>query len=134
MKLTCPACSAKYNVSDERLDGRRVKVRCKRCGEMPGEEARYCAKCGEAVGAEFPAKDEPEEDDAPESSKPGARLAGVLVARNFETLLLAPADLPRFTDIAGASASVSAEQQTSLMKKVVICKLNGGLGTGMGSA
>jgi len=33
MKLTCPACSAKYNVSDERLDGRRVKVRCKRCGE-----------------------------------------------------------------------------------------------------
>ena len=47
---------------------------CKRCGEMPGEDARYCAKCGEKVGAEMPDED-PEEDDAPESSKPGARLA-----------------------------------------------------------
>jgi len=47
---------------------------CKRCGEMPGDEARYCAKCGEKVGAEMPAED-PEKDDAPESSKPGARLA-----------------------------------------------------------
>ena len=49
---------------------------CKRCGEMPGDKARYCAKCGEAVGAEFPAKDEPDDEEAPESSKPGARLAG----------------------------------------------------------
>ena len=47
---------------------------CKRCGEMPGDDARYCAKCGEKVGAEMPDED-PEEDDAPESSKPGARLA-----------------------------------------------------------
>jgi len=47
---------------------------CKRCGEMPGDEARYCAKCGEKVGAEMPAED-PEDDDAPESSKPAARLA-----------------------------------------------------------
>jgi len=47
---------------------------CKRCGEMPGEDARYCAKCGEKVGAEMPDED-PEDDDAPESSKPGARLA-----------------------------------------------------------
>ena len=33
MKVTCPACSAQYTIAAERLDGRRVKVRCKRCGE-----------------------------------------------------------------------------------------------------
>ncbi len=41
MKLTCPACTAKYTISDERLDGRRVKVRCKRCGEsFPAEPSK----------------------------------------------------------------------------------------------
>ena len=33
MLLTCPACSAQYTIATERLEGRRVKVRCKRCGE-----------------------------------------------------------------------------------------------------
>ena len=33
MKLTCPACSAEYTIATERLMGRRVKVRCKRCGD-----------------------------------------------------------------------------------------------------
>jgi predicted Zn finger-like uncharacterized protein len=33
MKISCPACSARYTIADERLDGRRVKVRCRRCGE-----------------------------------------------------------------------------------------------------
>ncbi|HSO36250.1 MAG TPA: zinc-ribbon domain-containing protein, partial [Labilithrix sp.] len=33
MKLTCPACNARYTVATERLDGRKVKVRCRRCGE-----------------------------------------------------------------------------------------------------
>lgn len=32
MKLSCPDCAAKYTVADERLDGRRVRVRCRRCG------------------------------------------------------------------------------------------------------
>jgi predicted Zn finger-like uncharacterized protein len=41
MKVTCPACSAKYTISDERLDGRRAKVRCKRCGaSFPVEPPR----------------------------------------------------------------------------------------------
>jgi predicted Zn finger-like uncharacterized protein len=33
MTVTCPGCAAKYSIRDERLDGRRAKVRCKRCGE-----------------------------------------------------------------------------------------------------
>jgi predicted Zn finger-like uncharacterized protein len=33
MKITCNACQASYNLPDEKVAGRRVKVRCKRCGE-----------------------------------------------------------------------------------------------------
>jgi predicted Zn finger-like uncharacterized protein len=33
MKLTCPACNAEYTLATERLEGRRAKVRCKRCGD-----------------------------------------------------------------------------------------------------
>ncbi|MCA9522536.1 MAG: zinc-ribbon domain-containing protein [Myxococcales bacterium] len=31
MKFSCPSCSARYNISDEKLKGRAVKVRCKKC-------------------------------------------------------------------------------------------------------
>ena len=40
MTLTCPGCDAKYTITDERLHGRRVKVRCKRCGAMFPARAR----------------------------------------------------------------------------------------------
>lgn len=33
MMLTCPACDARYAINAERLEGRTVKIRCKRCGE-----------------------------------------------------------------------------------------------------
>ena len=33
MMLTCPACAAQYTIATERLMGRKVKVRCKRCGD-----------------------------------------------------------------------------------------------------
>lgn len=33
MMLTCPACDARYAINADRLEGRTVKTRCKRCGE-----------------------------------------------------------------------------------------------------
>ena len=33
MKITCGVCSAKYAIADEKLVGRSVKIRCKKCGE-----------------------------------------------------------------------------------------------------
>lgn len=33
MKITCSGCDARYSVKDERIAGRSVKIRCKRCGE-----------------------------------------------------------------------------------------------------
>ncbi|HTM46973.1 MAG TPA: zinc-ribbon domain-containing protein, partial [Polyangiaceae bacterium] len=33
MNVTCSQCSAKYAISDERVRGRRVRIKCKRCSE-----------------------------------------------------------------------------------------------------
>ncbi len=44
MKITCSACDARYSVRDDRIAGRAVKIRCKRCG------AEILAR-GPAVGA-----------------------------------------------------------------------------------
>jgi len=33
MKLSCPACAAKYRIETERLNGRKARLRCKKCGE-----------------------------------------------------------------------------------------------------
>lgn len=32
MKITCEACGSKYTIADEKVQGKRVKVRCKNCG------------------------------------------------------------------------------------------------------
>lgn len=32
MKITCQSCQAKYSVADEKVQGKTVKIRCKKCG------------------------------------------------------------------------------------------------------
>jgi predicted Zn finger-like uncharacterized protein len=32
MKVRCPSCQAKYNIADDKVKGKKVKVRCKSCG------------------------------------------------------------------------------------------------------
>ncbi|HEX7477577.1 MAG TPA: zinc-ribbon domain-containing protein [Polyangiales bacterium] len=34
MKIVCESCHAKYQIPDERVAGRKLKIRCKRCGSM----------------------------------------------------------------------------------------------------
>jgi predicted Zn finger-like uncharacterized protein len=60
MKITCQSCGAKYAIADEKVRGRRVKVRCKGCSEpiiVDGyseqpEEAAAGADYGAAAGAD----------------------------------------------------------------------------------
>jgi predicted Zn finger-like uncharacterized protein len=33
MKVVCDACQAKYQIPDERVAGRKLKIRCRKCGE-----------------------------------------------------------------------------------------------------
>ena len=32
MKVVCDACQAKYQIPDERVAGRKLKIRCRKCG------------------------------------------------------------------------------------------------------
>ena len=32
MKITCQACAAKYTIADDKVAGKVVKIRCKKCG------------------------------------------------------------------------------------------------------
>ena len=41
MKVVCETCEAKYQIPDERVAGRRLKIRCRKCGgvmEARGDE------------------------------------------------------------------------------------------------
>ncbi len=83
MKVSCPACDSKYTIADEKVLGRKVKVRCKSCGGQilingtipppaPGadEDAQgTSAKDGDkssptsAPGKSAPSQAKPEPDD-----------------------------------------------------------------------
>ena len=32
MKISCPACSAKYSIADEKVTDKLAKIRCRKCG------------------------------------------------------------------------------------------------------
>src|SRR5690242_8242657 len=32
MKISCQSCQSKYNVADEKVQGKIVKIRCRKCG------------------------------------------------------------------------------------------------------
>ncbi len=70
MKITCNSCGAKYTIADEKVVGRRVKVRCKSC--------KASILVDGTGGAEGAAGDVEEEDGdavvaaAPAASAPGA--------------------------------------------------------------
>lgn len=60
-------------------DGDEKAATCKRCGEMPGKDARYCATCGAKVADDEPP---PKKDDEPEARVPaGASVATMLGLR-----------------------------------------------------
>jgi predicted Zn finger-like uncharacterized protein len=69
MKISCPACKSKYTIADEKVQGRSVKVRCRKCGEAIFVNA--------SEGAEAPAA-APEPPPAPSDSS--APMFSVLIA------------------------------------------------------
>lgn len=54
MKINCSNCSARYSIADEKVAGRVVKVRCKKCGDaivVRGDEAVWHSSIdGEQLG------------------------------------------------------------------------------------
>ncbi|MCA9599759.1 MAG: zinc-ribbon domain-containing protein, partial [Myxococcales bacterium] len=34
MKFLCPSCKAKYQIADDKVAGRSVRMKCRKCGHM----------------------------------------------------------------------------------------------------
>ena len=54
MKITCQSCQSKYNVADEKVQGKIVKIRCRKCGStivVQGNGGAATNGSGAAVGA-----------------------------------------------------------------------------------
>lgn len=70
MKITCESCGAKYTIADDKVRGRKVKIRCKGCGTPivvdgqqsapPEGEAPAPADAEPAVSVEVPPSAPPE--------------------------------------------------------------------------
>jgi predicted Zn finger-like uncharacterized protein len=73
MNLTCPACSARYSVPDEKVQGKRAKMSCKRCGHKISIDGTQLApNSGSRGDAEAPV--EPQSAPLAEEPAPGVPL------------------------------------------------------------
>ncbi len=56
MKVSCQACGAKYTIADDKVRGRKVKIRCKSCGTpMVVDGQSEAPEAGPGTGAAAPA-------------------------------------------------------------------------------
>jgi len=67
VKISCPTCSAKYSVADEKIQSRLAKIRCRKCSStivIDGTSSPAKVYVGEG-GAGSPSAPPPEMDAAP---------------------------------------------------------------------
>ncbi|MGA2448518.1 MAG: zinc-ribbon domain-containing protein [Polyangiaceae bacterium] len=55
MKITCQACHSKYNVADEKVQGKIVKIRCRKCGATIVVHGNVAASASQSPPSEAPA-------------------------------------------------------------------------------
>ncbi len=72
MKITCHACDAKYTIADEKVTGRTVKIKCKKCGATIVVAADQAAGGG-APGAPYA---EPQHHGGEDDDMGATRVAG----------------------------------------------------------
>jgi predicted Zn finger-like uncharacterized protein len=74
VKISCPTCSAKYSVADEKIQSRLAKIRCRKCSStivIDGTSSPAKVYVGEAGGASSPSAPPPEMEAAPGSGRGG---------------------------------------------------------------
>ncbi len=74
MKITCHSCGAKYTVSDEKVQGKTVKMKCRKCGAtiVVGGAAQ-----GDGTALDDSALSHAADGGAPEGPPPGSFLVSV---------------------------------------------------------
>ncbi len=71
MKVSCPSCEAKYNIADDKVKGKKVKVRCKTCGSqilVDGTTLQVASGAGDAQTEELRAENATTNSSAPTSA------------------------------------------------------------------
>src|SRR5512139_3941106 len=59
MKIVCDACQAKYSISDDKVQGKVFKIRCKKCSNIIVVRGGGGAGAGAAEPAPQPAAESP---------------------------------------------------------------------------
>jgi predicted Zn finger-like uncharacterized protein len=75
MKITCQSCQSKYNVADEKVQGKVVKIRCRKCGATIVVDGTVAAN-GSGTGVSAP-EPGPTRSAATDESASGAQAGGV---------------------------------------------------------
>src|SRR4051812_46667371 len=74
MKFLCPSCKAKYQIADEKVAGRSVRMKCRKCGFMIQVTSAMATPSG--VGSEPPETGDVEGTSAPPPAvEPAAKVA-----------------------------------------------------------
>jgi len=84
MKITCQSCQSKYNVADEKVQGKIVKIRCRKCGSTIVVQGR---------GPVLHASRKPL--DCGNSGSTMRMLSGILAGQKFTTTLIGDKSLSR---------------------------------------
>lgn len=70
MKFLCPSCKAKYQIADEKVAGRSVRMKCRKCGFMI--QVSTAGGSGDVSASEPPAADRESSAPPPPAPKPPA--------------------------------------------------------------
>ncbi len=78
MKITCHACDAKYTIADEKVTGRTVKIKCKKCGAtiVVNADTASAPQMGGAAGAPY-GDAQPQAPAGDDDSLMATRVAGM---------------------------------------------------------
>lgn len=118
MKFSCHACGAKYQIADDKLGRKGVKVRCKKCGEMMllRPEADAASEEATLVGPAPASSDEPSSfDDGPSGSLPSAEdLLGAGTPSPGPTGVEEDPSIPTGSELRGLKDSLQTELSEGL--------------------
>jgi predicted Zn finger-like uncharacterized protein len=122
MKFLCPSCKAKYQIADEKVIGRSVKMKCRQCGHIIEiQESVVGASTSSTLppvapkvataATESPARDE---QGRPEPLGAIARLPANIPAKPTPTTSVASASAPKVTGESAAQRTPAHKPLTSV--------------------
>ena len=88
MKFLCPSCKAKYQIADEKVAGRSVRMKCRKCGHVI--QVSSIAGVGDAILGSVPPPEVDATSQAPAAAGPPAPSAPALEPKRLGSLLVGP--------------------------------------------